>query len=136
MNNTVRSLTLPFALVVLLIVIIMPAHSQVSRGPRTLVGEYLCTSDPCTGVTFNIERSKRGKYRVWRGDKGMTSDNYFSSDATGLTIDERSGSIAFTYEKGECSFKGIVKNNKIIGENICLEDGQRKTQKYTLVKFR
>lgn len=136
MNKPARSLIFLFAQVALLLVVLMPAFGQTPRGSRSLVGEYICDSDPCTGITFNLERSKRGKYRLWRGDKGTSSDNYFSSDATKLLINDSTGSISFTYENGECSFKGVIKNRKMTGENICLEGGQRKTETYTLVKFR
>lgn len=129
-----RPLVSPFALTILLSVVLTPAIAQ--RNTRSLAGEYICESDPCTGITFNIERNKRGKYRVWTGSKGAGPDNYFSSDATNLVINDRTGSISFTYENGECSFKGVVKNRRIVGDNTCVEDGQRKNEKYTLVWLR
>lgn len=136
MKDTQRLRPLIAVALLLAMVIFTTASGEGSLLSRSLVGEYICNSHPCTGITFNIERRRSGKYRVWRGDKGASQDNYFSSEATGLTINERNGSIAFTYENGECSFKGVVKNRKIVGENTCLEDGQRKTETYTLVKFR
>jgi hypothetical protein len=94
---------------------------------------------PWGDLTFNIERSKRTRgYRLWIGNMGTSSMNYHDADASRLQIDDRAGTLSFSYTSDgeQCSFAGTVRGGKIVGQLACTENGRRKSKDITLKKYR
>src|SRR6267143_7180287 len=74
-----------------------------ARQSASIAGEYREFNpheklSPWGSTTFNVERNKRtGKYRLWIGSMGATSDNLHDADATRLQINDRTGALSFSY---------------------------------------
>jgi hypothetical protein len=115
---------------------------RAAEQTASVVGEYReYNADdkerPWGDLTFNIERNKRTRdYRLWIGSMGTSSMNYHDADASRLQIDDRAGTLSFSYASDgeQCSFSGTVRGGKIAGQLACTENGQRKSKDITLKK--